>query len=425
MKRLMVLGTTAVLLGGCALPVPVQIASWALDGLSYLMTEKTIADHGISVLAQKDCAVLRGLLDDGQFCRDYDAAGIMVADADAGFAFIDDGDDEDDGDQLAALTDDPDSIDFDAAPGTFARTSAGPLATTGDAATDARPIIDDGVEIAVPLTYQPLFFEDGPPLFFEDGPQLAGYPLEIAATPEGPIAPVRQEARADNGEGSKDRADGKNIANFETAAGPESNPESGLESSLGETLEVASNLSQPFVDETTVVALPEPAPAAAETTPRDWQAETIMTVKTPGMTGKTVKTAKTVKPEFEPGRELGREPEAGLYFVIGSFRQHENARKLRSQYRILTPSVLAANLEQGIVFRVVVGPFEQANAKRVHRSIYRAGITDSWAIRVQPGEWSMALVDAPAEAPMMAEPKTEPRPLTAMDYVQLLAQLIH
>ena len=40
MKRLLVLGTAAVILGGCALPVPVQIASWALDGLSYLMTEK-------------------------------------------------------------------------------------------------------------------------------------------------------------------------------------------------------------------------------------------------------------------------------------------------------------------------------------------------------------------------------------------------
>ena len=86
--------------------------------------------------------------------------------------------------------------------------------------------------------------------------------------------------------------------------------------------------------------------------------------------------------------------------------------------------MLATSLEQGIVFRVVVGPFEQANAKRVHRSIYRAGIADSWAIRVRPGQWSVAMVDGPAVAPIMAEqPKTEPRPLTTMDYVQLLAQL--
>ncbi|MAF94729.1 MAG: hypothetical protein CMM60_03090 [Rhodospirillaceae bacterium] len=360
----MVLGTVAVLVGGCALPLPVQVASWALDGLSYLMTEKTIADHGISVLAQKDCAVLRGLLDDGKFCRDYDDTGIMVADsgAGAGFAPIGGGDDGSGGDELAALTDHQDAADFDTVPGT-------------SAATDARPIIGGGVEIAATLTYQPLFFEEGPPVFFEDGPQLAGYPLGIAAAE----APVRQAARAANGEGSKDGAGAEELADFETAAGPEFSPESGP----GETLEPASNFSEPVVDETAVVALPE------------------------------------------PGRELGNEPEAGLYFVIGSFRQRENARKLRRQYRILTPSVLAANLERGTVFRVVVGPFEQGDAKRVHRSIYRAGITDSWAIRVQPGQWSMAMVDPPAEAPIMAELKPEPRPLTAMDYVQLLAQLIY
>lgn len=352
MKRIMVLGTMAVLLGGCALPLPVQVASWALDGLSYLMTEKTIADHGISVIAQKDCAVLRGLLDDGEFCRDYDDTGIMVADAGAGAGFAPIGG----GDELAALTDNQGLVsqdgDFDAA----SATSAAPLATGGGAATDARPIIDDGVQLAAVLTYQPLFFEDGPPVFFEDGPQLAGYPLAIAAVAsEAPIAPVRQADRAVT-------VDGEELANFETAAG-----------------------------------LPDPAPAAAQ----------------PGTR------------EAEPGRELGNEPTAGLYFVIGSFRQRENARKLRRQYRVLTPSVLAANLERGIVFRVVVGPFEQGDAKRVHRSIYRAGITDSWAIRVQPGEWSMTMIDAPAEAPIMAELKPEPRPLTAMDYVQLLAQLIY
>lgn len=412
MKRLLVLGTAAVILGGCALPVPVQIASWALDGLSYLMTEKTVADHGISVLVQKDCAVLRGLLDDRDFCRNYDDTAIMVAGGGAGFVLIDDGDDGADRDQLGAPTDNQDTVDFDAASGT----SAGPLATDGAAATNARPIIDDGVQLTAVLTYQPLVFEDGPPVFFEDGPQFAGYPLEIVVAPEEPIAPVRQATRADNGEGSKDRAGVEELANFETAAGPQS----GLESSPGETLEVASNFSEPFIDETAVAVLPEPAPAVAETTPRDWQAETI---KSPDKTAKMIKTAS--KTEFEPGRELGREPEAGLYFVIGSFRQHENARKLRSQYRILTPSVLATSLEQGIVFRVVVGPFEQANAKRVHRSIYQAGIADSWAIRVRPGQWSVAMVDGPAEAPIMAEPKTEPRPLTTMDYVQLLAQLIY
>ena len=389
MKRIMILGTTAVLLGGCALPVPFQVASWAIDGISYLMTEKTIADHGISILAQKDCAVLRGLLGDRKFCRDYDDTAIMVADAEAGLSPVDEdefiGLDGPEGDELAALTY---STDFDAAP----------PATDSGALTNARPIIDDGIQITAVLTYQPLvfealFFEEGPPVFFEDGPQLPGYPLEIVVN----VAPIRQAALEPRAP-QADTIDVGEIADFSTAAGS------------AETLEVASIFTEPFVDEDPAVALPE-------TKAQDWRAETIITPGiTPGMTAKT---------EIEPGRELGNEPQAGLYFVIGSFREHKNARKLRSQYRILTPSVLAANLEQGIVFRVVVGPFEQANAKRVHRSIYQAGITDSWAIRVRPGQWSMALIDAPAEAPIMADLKTAPRPLTAMDYVQLLAQLIY
>ena len=44
---------------------------------------------------------------------------------------------------------------------------------------------------------------------------------------------------------------------------------------------------------------------------------------------------------------------------------------------------------------------------------------------MRPGQWSVAMVDGPAEAPIMAESKTEPRPLTSMDFVQLLAQLIY
>ena len=50
-----------LILSGCALPVPVRLASWAIDGISILMTKKSIADHGISVVADRDCAMWRSL----------------------------------------------------------------------------------------------------------------------------------------------------------------------------------------------------------------------------------------------------------------------------------------------------------------------------------------------------------------------------
>lgn len=50
-------------LSGCAAPPALQVLSLALDGISYLATDKTLADHGLSAVTQKDCKLLRGLKD--------------------------------------------------------------------------------------------------------------------------------------------------------------------------------------------------------------------------------------------------------------------------------------------------------------------------------------------------------------------------
>ena len=56
------------LVGACAVPIPVQVAGWLLDGLSFLSTDKTISDHGISVVMGQDCAVFRTVTE-GELCR--------------------------------------------------------------------------------------------------------------------------------------------------------------------------------------------------------------------------------------------------------------------------------------------------------------------------------------------------------------------
>ncbi len=65
----------------CALPLPIQIASWTIDGLSYLMTEKSVSDHGISVVMGEDCALYREFTE-GQVCRSDGDAATLVAEAD-------------------------------------------------------------------------------------------------------------------------------------------------------------------------------------------------------------------------------------------------------------------------------------------------------------------------------------------------------
>lgn len=314
MKRFAALGAGIIFLGGCALPVPVQIASWALDGISYLLTEKSVADHGISVLAQKDCAVLRGLLDPSEFCRDFDPAATALADGGDYGALFADADADADAD-IAAIA------EFETAAGGPPDESPGepietPFAfdvTEEGARTNARPILADGVETAAALI--------SAAVAFEDSASLDGYPAEVVVLDQAVDELAIQQAALGDVE------DLSPVRTFADAIG-------------------------------------------------EWKAETTRMA------------------------DSGNEPAAGFYFVIGSFREHANARKLRRRYRALTPSVLSAKLNKATVFRVVVGPFDEDQAKDFHKRIFKAGISDSWAIRVKPGEWSMALVDPPAIAPI-------------------------
>ena len=64
--RWLVLAAAAISLSGCGLPAVVSVWSTALDFASYGSTGKTVTDHGISLVLQKDCALMRGL--DGPIC---------------------------------------------------------------------------------------------------------------------------------------------------------------------------------------------------------------------------------------------------------------------------------------------------------------------------------------------------------------------
>ena len=78
------LAVTALLaLGGCGLPVGIQVASIFADVISYAATEKTVGDHGLSILTEQDCAVWRGFNGE-DICKDDDAdADTLVAEVDA------------------------------------------------------------------------------------------------------------------------------------------------------------------------------------------------------------------------------------------------------------------------------------------------------------------------------------------------------
>ncbi len=83
-------------LAGCGfLPLPVTVASVILDGISLAATEKTVADHGLSMVAGRDCALWRGMTG-GEFCRDELDNDVLLAANDENTEDLDDdGFDED------------------------------------------------------------------------------------------------------------------------------------------------------------------------------------------------------------------------------------------------------------------------------------------------------------------------------------------
>lgn len=79
MKRCFSILVLGLFLSGCAMPMPLRMASWAIDGASYLTTKKSVVDHGLSALNGQDCSTLR-LVTEGKACRTDGLPGVAFND---------------------------------------------------------------------------------------------------------------------------------------------------------------------------------------------------------------------------------------------------------------------------------------------------------------------------------------------------------
>mgnify|MGYP003624374622 FL=1 len=78
MKKIAAPVLSVMLLSGCAVPVAVTVASLVVDGISYVTTEKSLTDHGLSALSDSDCAMYR-LITTGYVCHPHDIEDTVVA----------------------------------------------------------------------------------------------------------------------------------------------------------------------------------------------------------------------------------------------------------------------------------------------------------------------------------------------------------
>jgi hypothetical protein len=278
-KSVLVVGACAFL-GGCALPVPIQVASWALDVISVVATEKSLTDHGISALTNKDCALYRAVTEeDSVICRDADdiRGDVMTADA---------------GNQ------------------------------------PARALIHAG----------------GRP----GATRFEAVEAEVAKAPVAPEPAAKPVLAVKS-----------HPAAFETAASA-GEPTVLVDIDLAALQPLTEEVNRPFVRFS------------------ERKAETIV-------------PSRQIASAADPSSAMGR-PKAGFYYVIGSFRGGERAKRHMQTYRSLVPAVLHGKIGRDgrDVYRVVVGPFKGDERSVAFRRIKRAGIPDTWAIRVSPNDWSLA-----------------------------------
>lgn len=268
-RGILIVACTAFL-GGCALPVPVQIASWALDGISLLATEKSLTDHGISMVTKKDCALWRGVTG-REICVDNtdDAGTVLLASAEP---------------SVAPKPEEP------------------VLVTSIAGGEDATPT---------------------------------------------PNAVVTVEELVD----------------FDTASG--------------------SVAARPVEQQQLPVFDPDDALVETE---------------------RVLNTREEGQRLLIPGRRMwSSNQDASLYYVIGSFSRRDNARKFVRGHSDLGPAVMASRLDGKEVYRVAVGPFGGDQKLKVRRKIYKAGLKDAWAIRIDHTDWMIAARPAPKPFEPLAE----------------------
>lgn len=142
------------------MPVGVSIASFVADGVSLLATEKTLTDHGLSMVANRDCAMWRGLKGD-DICLDNtdDPYGdVLVAELpDTSPAAAD----QDEGMEETAT-----GSEADPAPPAFAPISEGEVVTAAE--PDIPDVLPDApdqfVTAAGAISYPDLIEDQRPPI---------------------------------------------------------------------------------------------------------------------------------------------------------------------------------------------------------------------------------------------------------------------
>lgn len=349
MKRVLATVMGCVFLGGCALPLPVTVVSWAADIFSVITTKKTVLDHGVSIAAQQDCALHRAITTDSRsICQPLEDDTLTLI-ADAGTPV-----------PLAADGAKPSVSLVEADPGA----SGKQLNTSFETASRPEPRM-----ALASFSYDTVM-----------GDEIDGTGF---STPRGSIRDIGVVFK----ETGDDAADISGGWVDVTSKGAESRE--------------ALNTVAVRIDMDRFVRLPKRTSVQAP----DIQPVGLGEIEIARIVGPVVmrQPSELDKVPEPDGPVQIVKPHAGVYVVIGSFHALDRAQIRMKDHMLLRPKVLKAidNRTEKDIYRVVVGPFALTDKKEVYRRIARAGIRHSWAIRIVPGHWHVAArTDQPPDTPI-------------------------
>jgi len=372
-----------VVLSGCALPVPFQIASWALDGISYLATDKTIADHGISMVAQKDCALWRGLKGE-EICSETDEVGIFaIASADTPVME----------DQQAVKLSVPEEVEVDAAALANFETAAGSPEIAPAVVVSPEPNSKNGERLMI-VGKQVWTERMDADLYYVIGSfsKRDNARRMISKYPD--LGPAVMASRLDG------------VEVYRVAVGP---------FTIDQKRQMRLRLKLVGIDNAWAMRIDH----------RDWTLASPKELSVPSQSvaegpqgtqpGTTVKPVPGIITSDEiaetpgvPGKEPGQSSElinsGKHHLVIGSFSNAENASNFAKTKAAFSPRVLSADTAAGWRHRVVIGPYAKAESLAVRRALASAGIDHIWALNLVPeGVTDETLLADVLDAPYLAD----------------------
>jgi hypothetical protein len=327
---------SAFFLAGCAALMSVQVASWVLDGISVLTTERVIADDGASLIAQKDCTIWRGIKGEA-ICTDAESAILLALKAKSGDNALD-----------AETFTPADEPEF--------------TAPAEGIAAGAHPVAGVGAETASRIRH-----DHGPAADVTEFVDAWAYLQGLGTAKPAAVAAM-------------DSPDPATLADFETAAGAAESGEQtaaldlppsesfGLDSSRFAAAKAAWRLS--------VTAANDDTPLATAS----GGGETAIGAATPG--SEAWKTA-------EAGSEPLGKPVFGLYFVIGSLSRVADTGGFSKRRWQLGSQVVVTRLDGRELYREVAGPFPRSQREAVRSRLIQAGVRDAWLAFLEPALWRL------------------------------------